>query len=74
MEEFLDGNPVRVDENTYITSKQATFIFLSDFGVEQFSQNLSFDQLLDVIEKDVSECWGDKLMKVSQRALQCMVN
>lgn len=64
LEDFLDGSPVRLDDNVYVTSKFATFVFLSDFGVESFSHKHSHDELVQLIEKDVSECWGPNLMKV----------
>lgn len=75
MEEFLDDNPIKIGDLTddmaktkgdgYLTSKYATFIFISDFGTENFSHQHSHEELLEIIENDIINCWGDNLVRVN---------
>jgi len=58
--------PIQTSHGTYVTTKKAIFLLLSDFGAEGFSARHSNEELLQYVIQDIQDVWGNHLYKQCQ--------
>lgn len=61
LEQFMDGQPVRLASGEEVATKEATFLFVSDFGTEGFTHGMSQREMEECIDIDMRKTWGATL-------------